>query len=429
MSFDIALSGIQAINQQLDSISNNIANAGTYGFKSSRANFASMYAGSQPSGTQIGSVTQNIGLNGGVLNTGRGMDAAINGRGFFITKDSSGLQSYTRVGVFNKDATDYIVDSSGRRVQGYSLTPPSTTPGPMGDIKVPTGMLAAQPTTAVQFVANMSPDWTAPSSPWVAPNPGAATPVAVDPNSYNWSKTSQAYDSLGRSHTVTQYFSLDPSPASPATNGVIVHAVVDGYDSSLVGTGSSFGGAGNSSVALGFDNAGQLVTVGGTPVATTTKATLTFPNTGANASTIAIDYLGTTLQKGEVTTSTNHNDGYASGSFVGVELGTDGSVIAKYSNNEKQAIGILALATFPNEEGLTPVDNTSWTANNESGTPNTSVPGAGVAGTLSTSTLEGSNVDITSELVGLMTSQRNYQANSKVITTENQMMQSLMQAL
>jgi flagellar hook protein FlgE len=135
------------------------------------------------------------------------------------------------------------------------------------------------------------------------------------------------------------------------------------------------------------------------------------------------------LQKGEVTTSTNASDGYSAGSYVGVELQNDGAVLAKYSNGQKQAVAIIAMATFPNEEGLTPVDNTSWTANNVSGTPNLSTPGAGVAGTLSTATLEQSNVDITSELVGLMTSQRNYQANSKVITTENQMLQSLMQAL
>src|SRR3954463_104778 len=101
MSFDIALSGIQAINEQLEIVSNNIANSSTYGFKSSRANFASMYAGSQPSGVEIGSTPQFIGVNGSTQSTGRGLDASIQGRGFFISRDASGVTSYSRVGIFD----------------------------------------------------------------------------------------------------------------------------------------------------------------------------------------------------------------------------------------------------------------------------------------------------------------------------------------
>ena len=103
--------------------------------------------------------------------------------------------------------------------------------------------------------------------------------------------------------------------------------------------------------------------------------------------------------------------------------------MAKYSNNQSQVVGTIALATFANEGALSSISETSWVANAESGTALYSSPGVGLAGKLSTGTLEGSNVDVTSELVGLMTSQRNYQANSKVMTTENQMMQALMQAL
>ena len=424
MSFDIALSGIQAINEQLSTISNNIANAGTYGFKSSRANFSAMYAGSAPTGTQVGSVTQSINLNGGVLNTGRGTDAMINGRGFFITRDTTGQETYSRVGIFKKDADDILVDSNGRRVQGYALTPPSTTPGNLGDIKIPTGLLAATPTDDLDFVANLSPDWPVPTPAWVAPDPAATPPAVLDPNSFNFSKTSQAFDSLGRSHNITQYFTKMATPTAPATNSVMVHVTIDGVDAS-VATGGAFGAAG--AVELGFDNTGKLVTVDGN--ATPLTVTLGFANAGANPSAINIDYTGTTLQKGEVTTSTNKPNGYPAGTYVGVELSDDGSVLAKYSNNVKQAVAIVAIATFPDEDALTPVDNTSWTASNNSGTPNTSQPGAGIAGTLSVGALEQSNVDITSELVSLMTSQRNYQANSKVITTENQMLQSLMQAL
>ena len=122
MSFDIALSGIQAINESLDVTSHNIANAGTYGFKAGRANFSSLVAGSQVTGTQIGSTTQNIGLAGGILNTGRSLDASINGRGFFVTKASDNTLQYTRVGIFDvRNTTDILLVAAGGLVMGIQL--------------------------------------------------------------------------------------------------------------------------------------------------------------------------------------------------------------------------------------------------------------------------------------------------------------------
>lgn len=404
MSFNIALSGIQAINEQLNSISNNIANAGTYGYKAQRANFSSMYAGSQPTGTQIGSTTQNISLTGGVLNTGRAMDASIDGRGFFISKTSTGQEVYSRVGIFTKDGNDFLVDSAGHRVQGAKLTPGVAAPGPKGDIVVPTTTLEAKASTEIDFAANLSADWKAPTGTFPA-SPTAATPP--DPSSYNMSKTTLAFDSQGKSHTVTQYFAR----TTDSSLDVTVHILVDGEPA-----------ASGTPVTLNFDSAGKLLNAPATN-------NITFaPAPAANAD-IMVDYTGTTFQAGEATTSTNVANGYTTGQYVGVELGSDGKVIAKYSNGEQQAVGQILLATMSNEDALTPVNDTSWVANGNVGTITESNPGESVAGSLAIATLEGSNVDITSELVGLMGSQRNYQANSKVITTENQMLQSLMQAL
>ncbi len=414
MSFDIALSGIQAINEQLGTISNNIANAGTFGFKSSRSNFASLHAGAQPTGVHVESTTQSIGLNGGIQATNRSLDALINGRGFFVAKDSTGQTNYTRVGIFNKDATDYLVNSSGARVQGFQLTPPSMVAGPLGDIKVPTNLLAAKATTNLDFVANLSADWTVPAGDITTKLPDATvTPAVVpDANMYNMSKVTVVHDSLGVEHTVTQYFVKDPAALT-----VKVYAAVDGTD---------LGAAGGSPYTLKFDVNGQLDTAsnGGNFV-----HNLTFTPSPAAAMSVELDYTGTTFQKGESTTSTNAADGYASGSYVGVDLDQQGNVVAKYSNGEKQAVGRLAIATFPDEDALTPVNETAWTSNVQSGNANLSEAGQGVAGSLTVASLETSNVDITAELVSLMTSQRNYQANSKVITAENQMLQSLMQAL
>ena len=214
MSFEIALSGINAINTSLDTISNNIANSGTFGFKASRANFSSMYAGTQPIGAQVGSLTQSIDVGGGVLTTGRAMDASIQGRGFFVTKDSAGALLYTRVGIFSTDKNGALVDASGRKVQGYPMVPGTTTLGAFGDITVPTGQVPAQASTQIKYVGNLSSDWTVPAVAPFAP---------ADPLSYNSSMVSVVYDSLGAQHTVTQYFVKSATPGQ-----IDVHYTVDG---------------------------------------------------------------------------------------------------------------------------------------------------------------------------------------------------------
>lgn len=389
MSFDIALSGINAINSQLDSISNNIANTGTFGFKSGRANFAAAYAGMQPSGVYVGSVTQTVDIGGNVLQTGRGMDAAIQGKGFFVSKDSDGSMLYSRVGIFSSDKDGYIVDSYGRHVQGYS------SDGGFGDMQVPTGSIPAKASGSLSYVGNMSADWTAPAS---------TTFSKDDPQSYNSSVVSTVYDSLGREHAVTQYF------VKQGDGSVDVHYTMDGND--LQATNK-----------LTFDENGKL-TSPTSPVA----LDLGTPD-GAAALTVNVDYAGTTQFAGDTTTTTNKTDGYQSGALTDVALDENGAIIAQYSNGQKETVGQVALATFPDDDKLQAVDGTSWKATNASGTALYATPGSGMAGKLTVGALEQSNVDMTSELVNLTTAQRNYQANSKVISTESQMMQALMQAV
>ena len=393
MSFNIALSGIQAINEQLTTLSNNIANAGTYGFKSSRANFASVYAGDQANGVQVQSLTQNISQNGSLSSTGRGMDAAIQGRGFFTSRDAQGVVSYSRVGIFSTNADGLLVDSTGKKVQGYGPTVGGVL-GTMGDIAIPTGQIPAVATTKVSYAGNMSGDWKVPAT--------AFSPT--DANTYNMVKQSVVYDSLGTQHTVSQYF------VKTDADTVTVHYSLDGA-------------APATNFAMNFGTNGQILP------ATTTGPALTINAAGAASMNFSFDYTGTSKFAGEATNTTNRADGYASGTFVGVELAENGSIVAKYSNEQQQVVGTIAIATFPDEGSLVSVSDTAWIANANSGAPLYTTPGVGLGGKLSKGVLEGSNVDITSELVGLMTSQRNYQANSKVITAENQMMQSLMQAL
>lgn len=414
MSFNIALSGIQAINEQLNSISNNIANAGTYGYKAQRANFSSMYASGTPTGTQIGSVTQNIGLTGGLLNTGRSLDASIDGKGFFTSKAATGELVYSRVGIFTKDGAGYLVDSAGRRVQGAQLDPANpTAEGKPGDILIPTGKIAPKASKSIDFEASLSSDWKAPATafPGVAADTEVSTENPPAGDSYNMQKVTVVYDTKGNAHTVTQYF-VRPDNAGST---VSVFTTVDG----ALQPGDPY--------VLTFDTKGVLVPP--TADSDLTTSTLGFQVPGADDMSVVIDYTGTTFYAGEPSTGVNIADGYAAGDFVDLQIGADGQVIAKYSNNQSQAVGQILLATFTNQDALTPVNDTSWTATAAVGTIGSSKPLSNGAGGLSVGTLEGSNVDITTELVGLMGSQRNYQANSKVITTENEMLQSLMQAL
>jgi flagellar hook protein FlgE len=399
MSFDIALSGIHAIDAQLDTISNNIANSGTYGFKSSRANFSSMMAGNQPTGAEVSSTSQSIASDGSVVTTGGAMDAAIQGRGFFVSRDTNGATLYSRVGMFNVDKNGYVIDASGRRAQGFAVVPGSTALGVMGDIQVPTGQIPAAATASMQYVGNLSADWTTP----------AVTPFNnTDPQTFNSSTVSVVYDSLGAQHSLTQYF------VHTGANQVTVNYTLDG---TMTGTPT----------VLDFGANGQLAQVNGVAPTAVTEAVGTPP--GAAALSVQLDYTGTSQFAGAATTTTNRADGYASGTFTGVSIADDGSVMATYSNGQKQSVGTLALATFPDENGLVAVSDTSWTTSNASGQPLYFAPGTGMAGSLTTGALEQSNVDITSELVNLMTSQRNYQANSKVISTESAMLQALMQAV
>lgn len=392
MSFQIALSALQAINGQLDTISQNIANTGTTGYKSSRTNFAAQYANATPNGVQAASITQSLDVDGGLLSTGRNLDVAIGGKGYFMVNDSTGVTNFTRTGIFDINNEGFLVDHMGRRVQGYAMTAGSSALGALGDLKVPTGQIPAQASTKLEFVGNLSADWAVP----------ATTPFDMaDPTSYNSSTVSVAYDSLGRQHTVTQYF------AKTAT-GVNVHYSVDGAAP-----------ADTNSMTFGPD--GQI-TAGGTYA-------LNFTPTGADPVALAIDYTGTTQFAGDTSTMTNAANGYASGTMVNVKVGEDGGLDVQYSNGKTQRVGKIALASFRSEGGLEPVDGTSWQATTRSGVALVGEPGSGQFGSLKDKQLESSNVEVATELVDLMGAQRNYQANTKVISTQNEIMQSLMQAL
>ncbi|MBA4341907.1 MAG: flagellar biosynthesis protein FlgE [Methylibium sp.] len=408
MSFEIARMAINSVSSSLDVISNNIANAHSYGYKSKRANFSAMYAGSTPNGAEVSSITESITSTGGVRNTGGSMDAMITDRGFFAVRDDSGQVQYTRVGMFNIDKDGYVIDANGRKVQGYAAfrdasgqLVPGAALGPLGDLKIETGQIGAVASSKLAYNGNVSADWTVPVS---------APFDKDDATSFNSSVTSVAYDSQGTKHTLTQYF------VKTGINAVNVYVSVDGAAPAAA-----------PDVQLAFNGQGALASVDGT--AGNTKHTLNFTPAGANPVALEIDYAGLTQYAGDTSTLVNSANGNAAGMLNGTSIGADGSIIANYTNGQSQVVGTIAVATFANPSGLKPGANTSWTASVDSGTPLYSTPGSATASALAVGVLEDSNVDLTGQLVDLMSAQRNYQANTKVISAESEMMQSLMQAI
>lgn len=396
MSYEIASSGLNAVNQQLDSISNNIANSGTVGYKSQTTQFASMYAGSQAMGVSVSGTAQSISRGGSMIATGNALDLAINNGGFFVTTDPNGGVSYTRAGSFTTDKNGYIVNTSGAQLQGYPVDANGVLQeGSVTSLQIQSGSIPAQATTEMDFTANLDS-----TSEAVDPT---KTFDASDSNTYTSSYTTSVYDSLGNEHTVGQYF------VKTADNTWQVHYTFDGEEQTTT-------------TSLQFDTNGKLTNP-------TAPVPMTFQAPGADDITLTLDYGNCTQYGSDFAVATNAADGYASADQNGVQVDADGKVYATYSNGERMLQGQVVLATFPDENGLQAVSGTAWEETSESGAPLLGAPGTGTSGTLSAGYLEGSNVDITSELVDLMTAQRNYQANTKVISASNQLDQALFQAM
>ncbi len=395
MSFNIALTGLSAVNDQLDTISNNIANVGTTGFKSSRTEFGSIYADSQAMGVEVLGQTQSISKGGSLVSTGRDLDLAISGGGFFVTKASTGNLNYTRAGVFGTDKNNFITSAGGQRLQGYPIDANGNLlTGTMSDLQLQNANLPAKATDSLAFVMNLDANEAVPA---VAPfNP-------ADADTFNSTYTTKVFDSQGKEHTLTQYF---------------VKTGANTWNSHYYADGAAVGAP----QALTFNTAGQL-TAPAAPV------TVTFNPPGVDPVAVAIDYNRSTQTGSNFVVTTNRASGYASGEQIGIAVEKDGKVYANYSNGERMLQGQVALANFANLGGLQNESGTNWSETSESGAPLIGIPGIGVFGELRTGALENSNVDLTQQLVGLMESQRNYQANTKVLSTDKELTQVLFGAI
>ncbi|MFC1507676.1 flagellar hook protein FlgE [Pseudomonadota bacterium] len=400
MSMNIGMSGLIATSEQMNSISHNIANVGTAGYKSSRTEFQDIYApefgGGEMNGVEVAAVRQSF-KNGTTTPTGRNGDLAISGEGFFMV-ENNGQDMFTRNGVFNLDKDGYLVASDGSRLQGYGVTDSGQIQtGSITDLAVATGEMPARSSSKVNMGVNLDAN-----SPAIDP---AKTFDPEDPSTFTSSATTTVYDSLGAEHEVTQYY------VKTADNAWDVHYLVDGKQTAPATVEK-----------MTFDAEGKL--------SSSANVNLNFtPANGSKAQTVQFDVAETTQFGSEFSITKNSQDGHAPGQVAGWYFEADGRVYARYSNGQTKVQGQVALARFPNQEGLQQAGNTSWTQSFSSGSALVGAPGTGQLGDVRTGMYENSNVDLSSEMVNLMSAQSNYQANAKTIKVSQEMTQILFQNL
>jgi flagellar hook protein FlgE len=403
MSFNIALSGINAATTDLNTISNNIANANSTGFKESRAEFGDFFQNAaynlQTSTTGGGVRTEAIAQQfsqGGITSTSNPLDMAISGEGFFAVKDNGSLV-YTRNGAFTTDNNGYVVSASGQRLQVYPPVDGGTsfTTGSMSDLQLSSAPNPPAATTTVTASVNLPANATAPADATFSP---------TDSNSYNKTTSLTIYDSLGAAHTASLYY-----VAGATAGSWTLHTVVDGTEA---GTGTT----------LSFDSSGKPVAPAGGSVP------LSFtPSDGAAAVSANIDVSGASQYGGDFAVNSLTQNGYATGQLSGVAIDSSGVVSARYSNGQTTVLGQVAMANFTNPQGLQQLGNATWAQTFASGQPIPGAAGSSDFGVIQSGALENSNVDLTAQLVNMMSAQRNYQANSQVISTDDQLMQTILQ--
>ena len=394
-----AVSGLDAYGNALSIIGNNVANVGTVGYKSSRADFADLVAASLGGGSN-GQVGQGVFLNdtqsnfsqGSISNTGNTLDLAVDGNGFFQLRDGSGGQSYSRAGQFQVNKAGQIVDSSGRFLQGYQASATGVITGAVGNITLSTTTVAPQATGTAMVQANLNSADTPPALAFNVAN--AAT--------YNFSTGMTTYDSLGSAHQLQMYF-----VKTATANTWNVYSQVDG-------------GAATAQTNLVFNTSGVLTTGG--------AQTFSLPITGGAATplSVAMDF-STMTQNGAASGLMNQTqNGFAPGSFQKLSVDQQGQVVAQFSNGTTRVLAQVVLDRFTNPDGLVRAGNNAYTESTDSGAPLAGAPTNNGMGSLVSGSLEQSNVDLGKEFVDMIVTQRAFEANSKAITTSNEMLQTLM---
>jgi len=409
-TFQTALSGLKAASTDLQVMGNNIANANTVGFKQSNAQFADAYAtaiaGTAPQygqvgiGTSVQTVAQQF-SQGNISATSNPLDIAINGSGFFQF-NYNGATVYGRNGQFQLDKNGYIVDAAGGQLVGTPAVSGALTGG-SGPLQITATSLAPKATTSATVALNLNASVTPPAS---------GTPFNInDPTTYNYSTTSTVYDSLGTSHLLSTYYVL----TSGSTSGQQWNVYY-----SVDGTTSSGGITSGGPLAIQFTSTGAV-----SGAASGTINGLTWSD-GASGSTIALNFAGSTNYNAPSAVSNIVNDGYGVGQLSNLSIDPSGVIFGRYTNGQSATLGQITLTNFKAPQGLQRVGNNYYASTYQSGPPLTGSPQSGGLGSLQSSAVEESNVDLSTQLVNLIVAQQAYQANAQTIKTQNQVVQTLL---
>lgn len=399
MAFKIAISGIKSATTDLDVTGNNIANANTTGFKESRAEFADIYATSNlgtskdavGQGVQLAQVAQQF-KQGNISFTDNSLDMAINGEGFFVM-DDNGARTYTRAGAFGLDTNGYIVNATGQNLMAFQADANGNITGAIDRLRIDTSNIAPQATTSVEAQLNLDAG--------EAVN-GAAAFSPTDASSYTHSTSLTVYDSLGQEHVAVVYY------RKTGANTWQTHLRIDGDNAQTT-----------TAQALAFNNSGALTTA--MPIS---YGTFT-PTNGAAAFTLSLDFAGTTQYGADYGTTALSQDGFTTGRLSGIDIDDRGVVLARFTNGQSQAQGQIMMANFSNPQGLQPMGDTIWAETSSSGQPLNGAPGTGTLGLVQAGALEESNVELAEQLVNMIVAQRAFQANAQVISTEDEITQTI----
>jgi flagellar hook protein FlgE len=403
MSFNIALTGLDAANQDLSVTANNLANVATVGFKGSRAEFSDLFAATQQgvsatatgNGVRVAEVAQQF-SQGNIETTSNNLDMAISGNGFFTMSDNGAL-AYTRDGEFQLDNSGYVVNAQGLRLQVY---PPLSTggfnTGGLSDLSLNTSVSAPQATTTASLSANLPASASAPTNSPLNPS---------DPTTYNNTTSLTVYDSLGAAHTAQIYL-----VKGATANDWTTQAYIDG---NAVGTAQP----------LDYSSSGALTT----PANGQINFGSYTPATGAGAMNITYNFSNTTQYGDSFGVTAVSQDGFTTGKLTGISIDGTGVVQARFTNGRSVNLGQVAMANFANPQGLQQLGNQTWSATNASGSVVMGVAGNSGFGSLQSGSLEQSTVDTTSALVDMITAQRNFQANAQMIQTNDQITQTIIQ--
>jgi len=410
-----AVSGMNANGLALSVIGDNVANMNTAGFKGSKVAFGDILSaqigeGQVGRGVMLYAVSPQF-SQGTFESTANVLDLAVDGDGLFIVQDSSGV-FYSRAGQFHADKNGYVVNPGGQRLQGYIYTVAGTATSGLGDINISSLNSSPTPTASTTLTANLDSRLPIP----------AAFDVN-DPNgTSNFSSTITAFDSLGNGHLVNIFFRKSSEAVTGNTwewKAVVAAADTQSGNAEVQAEGT-----------LGFDSNGRL----------DTESAITYPVggfdfNGSAAQNQIIDFdFGTSLAEGgtgldgttqfgsTAATIFQSQDGYSSGSLKSITISQDGRLTGVFTNGQTRIVSQIALAKFLSTSELTKMGRNLWSESTKSGQPVISTPGTSGTGTVLSSTLEQSNVDLAEEFVKMIMSQRGFQANSRMISTSDELM-------